>query len=179
MAIGKIKITNFKSFKRLEVEMGKFNVLIGANASGKSNFIQIFKFLRDIMRSGLENAISMQGGIEYLRNINIGPFENLAMDITVYGERPGFVIDTEKGLIGIKPRKLIYEFAIEFKKRGLGFKVVKDKVTQKCEFVRLEEQKKKAWNSHRSQAQTVPRFFDCFFRGWEFFYRYRFHSVSS
>jgi len=143
MAIGKIKITNFKSFKRLEVEMGKFNVLIGANASGKSNFIQIFKFLRDIMRSGLENAISMQGGIEYLRNINIGPFENLAMDITVYGERPGFVIDTEKGLIGIKPRKLIYEFAIEFKKRGLGFKVVKDKVTQKCEFVRLEEQKKK------------------------------------
>jgi len=43
----------------------------------------------------------------------------------------------------------------------------------------VEEQKKKAWNSHRSQAQTVPRFFDCFFRGWEFFYRYRFHSVSS
>ena len=45
MAIKKIKISNFKSFKNLEIELGKFNVLIGANASGKSNFIQIFNTL--------------------------------------------------------------------------------------------------------------------------------------
>lgn len=48
MAIKKIKIANFKSFKDVEVELGRFNVLIGANASGKSNFVQVFKFLRDI-----------------------------------------------------------------------------------------------------------------------------------
>lgn len=39
MAIKKIRISNFKSFTDLEIEFGKFNVLIGANASGKSNFI--------------------------------------------------------------------------------------------------------------------------------------------
>lgn len=48
MAIKRIHVKNFKSFKDLEVEFGKFNVLIGANASGKSNFIQMFQFLRDI-----------------------------------------------------------------------------------------------------------------------------------
>ena len=72
MSIKKITATNFKSFEKLEVKPGKFNVPIGANASGKSNFIQILKFLRDITNHGLDNAISMQRGIKYLRNINIG-----------------------------------------------------------------------------------------------------------
>jgi predicted ATPase len=52
MAIKRIRVTNFKSFKDLEVALGKFNVLIGANASGKSNFIRIFEFLRDIVNMG-------------------------------------------------------------------------------------------------------------------------------
>ncbi|MBU4305038.1 MAG: AAA family ATPase, partial [Candidatus Omnitrophica bacterium] len=72
MSIKRIRVTNFKSFEKLEVDFGKFNVLIGANASGKTNFVQIFEFLRDIANSGLNNAVSMQGGVEYLRNINIG-----------------------------------------------------------------------------------------------------------
>jgi AAA15 family ATPase/GTPase len=39
MTIKRIKVSNFKSFKNLDVELGKFNILIGANACGKSNFI--------------------------------------------------------------------------------------------------------------------------------------------
>ena len=66
MSIKKIKIENFKSFENLEVDLNDFNVLIGANASGKSNFIHIFEFLRDIVNYDLNNAISMQGDIEYL-----------------------------------------------------------------------------------------------------------------
>ena len=67
MGIKKIKVTNFKSFEKIEIELGRFNVLIGANVSGKSNFVQIFKFLKDIATLGLENAVSLQGGVEYLR----------------------------------------------------------------------------------------------------------------
>ena len=44
MAIKSIRVKNFKSFKDVEVHLGNFNVLIGANASGKSNFIQVIKF---------------------------------------------------------------------------------------------------------------------------------------
>lgn len=83
MAIKRIEIQNFKSFRHQAIELGQFNVLIGANASGKSNFLQIFKFISDIARHGLNNAISIQGGVEYLRNINIAAQENLAVKIVI------------------------------------------------------------------------------------------------
>jgi predicted ATPase len=81
MVIKKLKISNFKSFDELEIELSRFNVLIGANASGKSNFTQIFRFIRDIISQGLNNAISLQGGIEYFRNINIGSAKNFSLEI--------------------------------------------------------------------------------------------------
>ena len=64
MTISKIRIANFKSFADQTVELNDFNLLVGANASGKSNFVQAFKFLRDIASHGLEEAISLQGGVE-------------------------------------------------------------------------------------------------------------------
>ncbi len=145
MSIGikKVKVTNFKSFEEIEVELGKFNVLIGANASGKSNFVEIFKFLRDIANHGLNNAVSIQGGVEYLRNINIGNTNDLSFEVVF--EPPEFVFgrETENGLIGIKIYEVIYEFTLKFRKKGLGFKIAKDKITQKCKFVRLEKHKRK------------------------------------
>ena len=81
MSIKRIEVRNFKSFEELKIDLGKFNVIIGANASGKSNFVHIFEFLRDITSSGLDNAISMQGGVEYLRNMNIGASEPLFINI--------------------------------------------------------------------------------------------------
>ena len=62
MPIQHIHVENFKSFSELDVELSRFNVVIGSNAAGKSNFISIFKFLRDIAKHGVVNAIAMQGG---------------------------------------------------------------------------------------------------------------------
>jgi len=143
MGVKRIGVTNFKSFEELEVELGKFNILIGANASGKSNFVQIFEFLRDIANSGLNNAVSMQGGVEYLRNINIGASENFSLKV-VSDQEFGFLGRRMKeGLIGIKTYETIYEFALKFRKRGLGFEIAKDNLTQKCKFVRIERKKGK------------------------------------
>ncbi len=139
MAIKKIRITNFKSFKDLEVELGKFDVLIGANASGKSNFIQIFKFLRDIANDGLDNAISMQGGVEYLRNKKIGQSENFSVNVISDEEFELFGKETEDAQIGIEIYGISYEFALKFKKRGTGFEIVKDRLKWKCKFVRLKK----------------------------------------
>lgn len=41
-----IHITNFKSFKDITVSLDRFNVIIGPNASGKTNFVEFFKFLK-------------------------------------------------------------------------------------------------------------------------------------
>jgi predicted ATPase len=157
MSIKKIKITNFKSFKNLEVELGNFNILIGANASGKSNFIQIFKFLRDITNDGLNNAISMQGGIEYLRNINIGSCEGLSVEI-VSDQKYGRVAarGKETGLIGIQVYETVYKFAIKFKKKGRGFDIAEDKLTQKFDLVKLEIRKKEIEEKEKlGQGETI------------------------
>ena len=47
--ITKISAKNFKSFKELNIDFSKFTVIVGANASGKSNFVRALKFIKDIM----------------------------------------------------------------------------------------------------------------------------------
>lgn len=73
MNISRLQAQNVKSFDTVDVEPGDFNVLIGANASGKSNFLNLLTFLRDLAQNGVENAVSMQSGeIDLLRNVQIG-----------------------------------------------------------------------------------------------------------
>ena len=42
--------------------------LFGPNASGKSNLINVFRFVKDIMLHGIDDAIALQGGTTYLSN---------------------------------------------------------------------------------------------------------------
>jgi len=135
MAIKKIRVKNFKSFRDLEVELGNFNVLIGANASGKSNFVQIFKFLRDIMVSGLENAVSMAGDIEYLRNLNIGSSNNIKIEVNIDKDFGKFFKVTDEGLFGFNAKESIYEFTL--KMLNHDYKINEEKLNQKCEYLRL------------------------------------------
>ncbi|MFL6197576.1 MAG: AAA family ATPase, partial [Thermoanaerobaculia bacterium] len=82
MAITRIKVSNFKSFDELEVDLRPLNVLVGGNASGKSNFLDIFRFLRDMVTLGIENALSLQGGIEFLANFQ-APSEPISFDVVI------------------------------------------------------------------------------------------------
>lgn len=66
--IKKVRAINFKSFESLDIDLSDLNVIIGQNSAGKSNFVSIFQFIRDIATVGLSNAISLQGGLEYLLN---------------------------------------------------------------------------------------------------------------
>jgi predicted ATPase len=79
--ISKIEIQNFKTFDKIELKLKDFNLVIGLNASGKSNFIATFRFLRDIVTEGLDNAISLQGGMEYLLNSKHGFNKNFSINI--------------------------------------------------------------------------------------------------
>jgi len=143
MGIKNIKLSNFKSFKKLGIELGELNILIGANASGKSNFIQVFKFLRDITNYGLDNAISMQGGIEYFRNINIGPFEYFSLEITLDQKFFAPIPDeNQKITMGIRGYETIYKFALKFKEEE-RFEIYEDKLTQKFDIVRFEDRNMK------------------------------------
>lgn len=71
MHIRKVHLSNFKNFADAEITLDAMNVLVGANASGKSNFIKALKFLKDVQELGIENAISLCGGVEYLGNVQV------------------------------------------------------------------------------------------------------------
>lgn len=68
MKISYIECKNIKSFKSLTAELRDFNVIIGLNGSGKSNFILVFKLIKDILAASLEEAVNNQGGITQLIN---------------------------------------------------------------------------------------------------------------
>lgn len=146
MNIKEIRIQNFKSFKNLEIKLNKnYNVLIGANASGKTNFIQIFKFFKDIINNGLENAIFLQGGIEYFTNINIGSSQNFSLEIVLNLPQNKRIIKKNKKDIELEFNEFIYYFSLGFKKRGLGYKILEEKLILKFDIeVRKEKKIEKA-----------------------------------
>ena len=154
MAITRIRVSNFKSFGNLDVTLGPFNVLIGANASGKSNFIQVFKFLRDIVRHGLDNAVSLQGGTAYLRNMRLAGSEPCRIEAVSDQPTTGTVGRRRDGsLLGSKSYETTYTFAIGFDKRGPGFHIAEDKWVQKADVVRLEvRQAKQAASVHEKET---------------------------
>ena len=61
----KLTIKNFKSIREQTLELGRLNVFIGANGAGKSNLIQVFRFLREIAQQNLGNY-SLTKGIDAL-----------------------------------------------------------------------------------------------------------------
>jgi hypothetical protein len=46
--ISELKIRNFKSLESVDLRLGHFNLLVGANASGKSNFLDALRFLQGV-----------------------------------------------------------------------------------------------------------------------------------
>ena len=69
MYISKIRVKNFKTFDDICLDLNKFNVLIGACGSGKTNFIQVFELLKDISYD-FHDAIKKHGG-GYVKNFNL------------------------------------------------------------------------------------------------------------
>ena len=64
--LDKLTITNFKSIREQTLRLGALNVFIGANGSGKSNLIEVFRFLREIVMQHLGVYTLRQGGADTL-----------------------------------------------------------------------------------------------------------------
>jgi predicted ATPase len=155
MLIKKIEVENFRSFKKLSINPNQFNVLIGPNASGKTNFLQIFRFARDIVNLGLKNAISMQGGVDYLRNIHIGKnCKQTKFSLEILHRNPTTGIkQINNKTIKIKPEKLLTNFVIEYTNDKNEFFVKEDNLVQEFTFFEVFDDsisrhcEQKAWQS--------------------------------
>ncbi|RMH18128.1 MAG: chromosome segregation protein SMC [Acidobacteria bacterium] len=62
----KVRVAGFKSIRDQEVELRPLNVMIGANGAGKSNFVGIFRLLREIIKNNLQLYVARSGGADRL-----------------------------------------------------------------------------------------------------------------
>lgn len=69
MHLTRLELRNWRTFKNLDVRLGPRLVVIGPNASGKSNLLDAVRFLRDLARpgGGLQGAITLRGGLSQVR----------------------------------------------------------------------------------------------------------------
>ena len=81
--LSKVVIKGFKSIKKLELEMKPINILIGANGSGKSNFISLFTFLRNLSEGRLQNYIQKHGSASSFFHFGPKTTKEMTIDIDV------------------------------------------------------------------------------------------------
>jgi predicted ATPase len=62
----KLTIKSFKSIREQVLELGLLNVFIGSNGAGKSNLIEVFRFLREIVNQNLAGYVGVKGGADTL-----------------------------------------------------------------------------------------------------------------
>ena len=120
MIISKIDLFNWKNFHRCEVGVQERCFVVGANAAGKSNFIDALRFLRDVAKQGggLQTAVRVRGGITKIRCLAAREQSNVKLAIE---------------LSESDSRELCWHYELNFKHTGGGIrenqvKIVSEKV---------------------------------------------------
>ena len=94
-ALESITIKGFKSIRDVEVKLRDINILIGANGSGKSNFLEVFSFLQSTLSGDLgfrgrgeavHSYVARAGGAERL--LHFGSKVTEHVDIHLEFQRP-------------------------------------------------------------------------------------------
>lgn len=79
----RIALTNWKNFLSVDVALPDRAFLIGPNASGKSNFLDAFRFLSDMAGKGIQQAVGERGGIQKLRCLQARNPSDIRITVTL------------------------------------------------------------------------------------------------
>ncbi|MDR2623272.1 MAG: AAA family ATPase [Methanobrevibacter sp.] len=139
-----IKISNFKSFNNATINLNDFNVLIGANGSGKSNFMSIFAFLNDIVNKDLDDAIAIQGGIKYLKNLNNSCDVPLTIELKA-NEIFMFPLTKKNEIYHVEISDLDYSFQLEFKDNLEDYEIINEEVVLRGIFYKSDVKPRKGF----------------------------------
>jgi predicted ATP-dependent endonuclease of OLD family len=89
MFVRKLRIENWKNFPKGDVSIARRLFLIGPNASGKSNFLDIFRFLRDLCLSkggGLRQAVEERSGVSAIRCLAARKYSDILIEVEIQEE---------------------------------------------------------------------------------------------
>ena len=83
--ISAVHARNYRSIGDARLELGPITALVGRNATGKSNLVDIPRFISDALTRDLDQAISSRGGIEEIRRWSTNRPRNIEVGLTTRG----------------------------------------------------------------------------------------------
>lgn len=149
MYISRLRIRNFKSISAADIDFNPLTMLVGANASGKSNLINVFRFISNIATEGIDNAIALQGGIAYLANVSLPKGTPIEIGFTLDLSNEGWVRFPNDKDACMEIKQIDYNFVIQPNLKGSGYQISKDSVEFSFNCL-------KVFNSEKKEFKTEP-----------------------
>lgn len=89
MRITHIHLENWRNFLEVDTPLQLRTFLVGPNASGKSNLLDVFRFLRDIVSigGGFQQAVRRRGGVSSLRCLAARRYPDIVIRVRM-GQTP-------------------------------------------------------------------------------------------
>ena len=106
-----IEIEGYKSIKKARIDLHPINILIGANGSGKSNFISFFDFLNRLYNRKINEYITILGGEDKILHKGLKNTDQIWFKTEFENGNNGYevvMIPVHNGGFAISKEKLIY-----------------------------------------------------------------------
>lgn len=112
-ALKKIKIEGFKSIAEATLELGSLNVVIGANGSGKSNLIGVFRLLERVLTHNLQLYVASEPDRLLFHGRKTTPA--LALDFSFKQNAYGFKLKAEQDTLIFEYENVEYSGKWQFR----------------------------------------------------------------
>jgi predicted ATPase len=92
MKITRLVLKNWRNFRQVDIPLSERTYLIGPNASGKSNLLDVFRFLRDVAKregGGLQKAVADRNGITKIRCLQARKDPEIRIELHLGSELEG------------------------------------------------------------------------------------------
>ncbi len=86
MIINRLVVRNWRNFQSVDVALRERQFIVGPNAAGKSNLLDVFRFLRDVAKpdgGGLQKAIKDRGGLSKVRNLAARRYPDVEIEVAL------------------------------------------------------------------------------------------------
>jgi predicted ATPase len=83
MHFTRLQLKNWRNFVSVDLPMGERMFITGPNASGKSNLLDAFRFLRDLAKTGggLQQAVRERGNLSKIRCLAARQYPDVEIEV--------------------------------------------------------------------------------------------------
>lgn len=103
-----LRLQNWKNFAASDVAIANRVFLVGPNAAGKSNFLDVFRFLRDLAlpSGGFQEAVRRRGGVGVIRCLAARRYPDIELRVVVQAQGASPQWEYELGFNQDKQRRV-------------------------------------------------------------------------